>query len=360
MNLNDALGLVQSRVRSLAKYHLEPEETSIKLNQNENPFDWPAAIKNEVAEFCRTRPWNRYPDFIPQALRESLAAYTGVSADGIIVGNGSNEMLLVLLLTFMGTNVPVIICQPTFTVYRLLVNGLGGREERILLNPDLSFNVEAIIERARALPGSLLILCTPNNPTGGALTEADLRAILCVHTGIFICDQAYIEFGGYNAIPLLAEYPNLIITRTFSKAFSAAGLRLGYLLGAPALIAEINKIKLPYNVNVFSDSIARSALRHTAILSERVALLRAERDAQYLFLRAQPFDAVYPSVANFILVRTVRKKELFEFLKKQGILIRDVSAYPMLEGCLRISVGTPDENSALRSAISLFFNGNQS
>jgi histidinol-phosphate aminotransferase len=154
---------------------------------------------------------------------------------------------------------------------------------------------------------------------------------------------------------LLAAYPNLIITRTFSKAMRGAGLRLGYMCGAPEIIAEVNKIKLPYNINFFSEYVAIKLLEHRRELEETVSFLTAQRDSLYRFLTALPLDKVYPSAANFILIRTGRKDALFASLKERGILVRDVSSYPMLSGCLRINVGTAEENERLRDALSGFF-----
>ena len=344
MELNAALSLVNTRVRGLSQYHLEPREMLIKLNQNENPSDWPASIKEEVAQFCRNRPWNLYPNFVPDRLKEQLSGYTGVPPAGIIVGNGSNEMLMVLLLALMDAHSQVVICQPTFTIYRLLVNGMGGTEAIVKLKADMSFDVKGICAAVTSKPQSLLILCSPNNPTGSALGEADLRTILEAHSGILILDQAYVEFGGFNAIPLLKEFPNLIVTRTFSKAMAGAGLRLGYMLGKPEIIGEINKIKLPYNINFFSERVAEVLLTHLDYVRVKVAEIIAQRDILYAFFKSLPLENVYPSSSNFIMVRSKRKTELFEHLARSGILVRDVSKYPMLENCLRINAGTADEN----------------
>jgi histidinol-phosphate aminotransferase len=355
MELNEALSLVNKRVRDLSQYHLEPRETLIKLNQNENPSDWPASIKEEVAQFCRNRPWNLYPNFVPDRLKEQLSEYTGVPPVGIIVGNGSNEMLLVLLLALMDAHSQVVICQPTFTIYRLLVNGMGGTEAIVRLNNDMSFDVKGICAAVTSKPQSLLILCSPNNPTGSALGEADLRTILEAHSGILILDQAYVEFGGFNAIPLLKEFPNLIITRTFSKAMAGAGLRLGYMLGKPEIIGEINKIKLPYNINFFSERVAEVLLTHLDYVRVKVAEIIAQRDILYAFFKSLPLENVYPSSSNFIMIRSKRKTELFEHLARSGILVRDVSNYPMLENCLRINAGTAEENQTLQKVMKDFF-----
>jgi histidinol-phosphate aminotransferase len=355
MNLIDSLSLINEQIRSLSRYHLEPEAAHIKLNQNENPYDLPAGIKDEIAAFCRKRPFNRYPNFVPDALKEKLSAYSGVPAAGIMAGNGSNEMLLVLLLSLAGQGKDVILCQPTFTVYRLLAKGLGAVERTVFLANDLTFDVKKICEAASQYPRSLMVLCSPNNPTGCSLSELDIRAILAAHTGFLVLDQAYVEFGGYSAVPLLKDNPNLIIARTFSKAFSGAGLRVGYMLGTPGVVEEMYKIKLPYNINFFSEHVAGVLLDNAELLRPRVLELSARRDSLFAFLASMPFDAVYPSASNFILMRTKYKNELFSFLKKESILVRDVSQYQMLDNCLRVNVGSEKETGAFQSAVKEFF-----
>lgn len=355
MNLNEAMSLINANIRALKPYHLEPDVCTIKLNQNENPFDWPREIKEEVARFCVERPWNRYPPFIPEELKNALASYAGAEKGSVIAGNGSNEVLLVLLLSLVNRDSTVVFCEPTFSVYKLLVNGLAATPRSVPLNDNLGYDTGAIIEALEKNPGCMLILCSPNNPTGNTLAEPELRRILDAHSGFCIFDQAYVEFGGFNALPLLTEYPNLIITRTFSKAFAGAGLRLGYLMGNPVVVNEINKIKLPYNIGFFTEYTALTLLKHRNVIFQTHATIKAERDALYRFLQTLPFDAVYPSAANFILVRCRKQHRLFDALKAKGILVRDVSSYPMLENCLRISVGSKEENQSLKAALESFF-----
>jgi histidinol-phosphate aminotransferase len=354
-SVDQALALINDSVRTLKPYHLTPETCNVKLNQNENPFDWDRDVKEHAAAFFAERPWNRYPEFVPNALKARLAAHVGVTPDSVIVGNGSNEMLLVLMLSFAAKAKSVIICLPTFTVYKLLRDGMGMRPVDISLTSDLQYDIPAIKKAAADNPGAMLIICSPNNPTGNAVSEADLRDILSVHTGVCVLDQAYVEFGGFNALGLIDEYKNLIVARTFSKAMAAAGLRLGYMIGATEVIAEINKIKLPYNINFFTDHAASTILDNASMAKKSVEMIINERDILYDYLKTLPFDNVYPSAANFILIRTKHKKELFDHLKKSDILVRDVSAYPMLDNCLRFSIGTPDENILLRNSLKSFF-----
>lgn len=355
MEMERTLGLINRAVRDLDAYHLAPSETPIKLNQNESPFDWPEEVKEEAARFCRERPWNRYPDFVPKRLHEDLASYAGATPEQILAGNGSNEVLLVLLVSLMNRAAPVIICEPTFAVYRMLITGLGGTVESVFSADDLTFDTAALKSACRNNPGSLLIAASPNSPTGSALSESQVREVLDVHEGFVVLDQAYAEFGGFSAVELCAAYPNLLVTRTFSKALAGAGLRLGYLVGSPEVVREIRKIKLPYNINFFSEFVASLLSRRRELIRERVRLICTERDRLYRHLRSLPLDMCYPSEANFILVRTSKCEALKDFLSREGILVRDVSSYPLLKDCLRISVGTPRHNEILRKKLDEFF-----
>ncbi|MDR3011778.1 MAG: histidinol-phosphate transaminase [Chitinispirillales bacterium] len=347
--------LINDSVRNLKGYHLEPENCAVKLNQNENPRDWPPEVKEKAARFFVERPWNRYPNFIPDNLKKMLARYVDVDPCSVIVGNGSNEMLLVLFLSFAEKAKSVIICPPTFTVYRLLCDGLGMRAVSVGLDNDLQYDIGAIKKAVEENPGAMLVLSSPNNPVGNTMSEDDFKDILDIHTGVCVLDQAYAEFGGFDGTKLISAYPNLIVTRTFSKAMAAAGLRLGYMVGAADVIAEINKIKLPYNINFFTEHAATVILDNTKIMEESVGMIISERDELYEYLAALPFDNVYPSAANFILVRTPQKQKLFDHLRDDSILVRDVSSYPMLNDCLRIGVGTKDENAKLRESMNIFF-----
>jgi histidinol-phosphate aminotransferase len=194
MNTEELLSLINPLVRSLGAYHLTPDNAPVKLNQNENPFDWPDEIKEKAAAYCRARPWNRYPDFIPRELRETLAAYVGVGSENIIAGNGSNEMLLVLLLSLASPSRPVIVCQPTFTVYRLLSGAMECRGLDVFLDDRLRFDTERLIDACRKNPGAVCIFCSPNNPTGSALSHEQIVTVLENHHGFVILDQAY-EIG---------------------------------------------------------------------------------------------------------------------------------------------------------------------
>jgi histidinol-phosphate aminotransferase len=281
---------------------------------------------------------------------------TGWAEDGILVANGSNELIQSVLAIVVGPGVSVVIPEPTFTLYRLMTEVNAGEVVSVPLAEDLGFDVDAIIRAARAHRAAVVVLCTPNNPTGSALTRDEIARIHDETDALILADQAYVEFGGDDAIPLLRERPRLVVLRTFSKAMAMAGLRAGYMLAHPALAAEVNKAKLPYNVNFFTEVAAAEVLRARHLLEPGVAKLREERDRLIREMGAIPGLRVFPSAANFWVFRVeaprITHTRLFErLLDEYGILIRDVSKYPMLENCLRVNVGSPQENDELLGAV---------
>jgi histidinol-phosphate aminotransferase len=348
------LDKIKPAVRALSAYSLDPVDTPIKINQNENPFDMPEAIKREVEARLRDRAWSRYPDFVPSRLLECLAAFAGWRADGVLAGNGSNELIQSLMMVTVGPGVRVAIAEPTFTLYRLQARVLGGDVVSIPLTPDLRFDVAAIEAAVRDGGADVLVLCSPNNPTGCRIENEDLARLCERFDGLVVLDEAYHEFSGGTAVPLLADYSNLVVLRTFSKAMAMGGLRVGYMLAAPEIAAEVNKAKLPYNLNVFSMTAAEVATaRYQDLLRPLVDLLVRERERVVGEVGRIDGLEPFPSHANFFVVRTSERtpRELFEHLKGKGILVRDVSHYPMLSQFLRISVGAPEENDALIEAL---------
>jgi histidinol-phosphate aminotransferase len=349
----DPLRHVKPAVRALKAYTLAPRPAVVKIDQNENPYELPQALKQRVIDATLARPWGRYPDFDPRELTLALARHSGWRADGILAGNGSNEMIEALLLVTVGPGVRVVIPEPTFTLYALMTTVLGGEAVRVALGPELEYDVAALRRARREAAAALTIVCTPNNPTGGVLDLCAIEELCADGDGLVVIDEAYHEFAGVSAVPLLERYANLIVLRTFSKAMGMAGLRLGYLMAAPDLVREVNKARLPYNVNFFTQAAAMAALREPEVLEAGVARLVRLRDALYGRLAELPGLRVYPSRANFLLIELPRHdpKVVFEALYGRGILVRDVTSYPRLSRCLRVSVGTEEENETLLVAL---------
>jgi histidinol-phosphate aminotransferase len=343
---------VKSEVIRVPAYTLHAYEAEIKLNQNENPFDFPEDLKDETFRRYRARQWSRYPDFVPDSLRQKLADFVGWHKDGVLIGNGSNELLQSSLMVLVKSRTRVAIPSPTFTVYALISKVLGAKVVNIPLSPDMTYNVEELISKSQEAGAGVLIINTPNNPTGSVLKEEGLVDILKRFSGFVLLDEAYYEFWGHSGLQLLKDYPRLLITRTFSKAMGMAGLRVGYLLAHPALAEQISKAKLPYNVNQFSLTAAEVALENIERFRAPIEAVLKERERLGRELGEITGIKVYPTEANFFLVEMpVAPRELFDALYSQGILIRDVSSYPMLSKCLRISVGTKEENDRLLSAL---------
>lgn len=353
----DPLNNIKPRVRELRAYTLTPERASVKINQNENPWDAPARIKQESLRRLERLAWSRYPDFVAAELHGRLAAFAGWRADGVLAGNGSNELIQALLMVTVGEGRRVLICEPTFTLYRQVATVLGGEVLSLPLDERLHYDTDALLKAVREFRPEVTIICSPNNPTGCRLSDADLSALLEASPGLVVVDEAYFEFSGQTVVPLLGEYNNLAVFRTFSKAMALAGLRVGYLLTAPALAREVGKAVLPYNLNVVSQTVAGVALEmYETELRPLVAALVSERERLYAEISSIEGLKPVPSQANFMVVRsTVKPRSVYTELLKRDILIRDVSGYPMLADFFRLSVGTPAENDLLITALKDIF-----
>jgi histidinol-phosphate aminotransferase len=344
---------VKPAVRAVGAYTLADRIAPVKINQNENPFDLPPAVKRRVVEQALARPWNRYPPFDPAELLAALARFAGWRADGVLAGNGSNELIEALLLVTVGEGTRVVIPEPTFTLYALLTRILGGQAVRVPLADDLAYDAGAMAAARRTHQAPVTIVCSPNNPTGGVLSREAIQALCAESDGLVVVDEAYHEFSGQSAVPLLAEHDNLVVLRTFSKAMALAGLRVGYLLAAPALVREIDKARLPYNINFFSQLAALATLQERAHLAANVARLCAERERVAAALARLPGLRPYPSQANFILFAMADHdpRAVFEALHARGVLVRDVTGYPRLQRCLRVTIGSEADNDAFLEAL---------
>jgi histidinol-phosphate aminotransferase len=349
-----ALALIKPAVRALAAYTLRAPDARRKLNQNESPYDVPAAIKAAVLARIEDAPWNRYPAFAPTDLQARLAERHGWVPDGVLVGNGSNELIQATLAVTVGEGATVVTPVPTFALYRLLAEVFGGRHVGVPLTVDFEFDVDRLIETVSRTGARVVLVNSPNNPTGTPLADGAAERLLAETEALVVMDEAYQDFGGPTAVPLLAQHARLVVLRTFSKAMSLAGLRFGYALAHPAVAREIAKAKLPYNVNRVTLTAAQVVLENPEVFAESVRRVRAAREQLEARLRAVPGLTAYPSAANFVLIRCDARPaaEVFgRLVAEHGILVRDVSATPGLENCLRITAGTPDDVEAVAAAL---------
>jgi|SRR5215213_2556236 len=343
------LNTIKERVRELRAYSLSTDRAPVKLNQNESPWDVPAEIKRETLRRFEQRAWSRYPDFVPQSLHSALAKFSGWKPDGILAGNGSNELIQALLMVTVGEGKRVLISEPTFALYRQLTTVLGGELRSVPLKDDLTYDIAALRETVERMRPDVTIICSPNNPTGCRLKDSELTTLLEASAGLVVIDEAYFEFSEHTVVPLLEKHKNLVVFRTFSKAMALAALRVGYLLGAPELVREISKAVLPYNLNAFSQMAAEVAVEmYEEKLRPLIRLVISERGRLMAALGSIAGLTPVPSEANFMVVRSaIEPRLVFGELLRRGILLRDVSGYPMLKDYFRLSVGTPAENELL-------------
>ena len=337
--------LVKAEVRGLTAYRAEePRPGFVKLDANESPFPLPGRIRRELLRALDQVSVNRYPDPKADRLRSVLAAEHGVTPGQLVLGNGSDELIQLVLLTVGGVGTTVLAPVPTFSMYELIARGQGLRFEGVPLGPrfepDLPGMIEAI-ERARP---RVVFLATPNNPTGGVFSEMEILKIIAVAPGLVVVDEAYGPYAGRTMLPHLVDQERLVILRTLSK-IGLAGLRLGYIVTHSSLVTELEKVRLPFNVNAFSQEAAIVLLSHREWIDAGVAKVVRERARVAKRLTMIPGAEVYPSQANFILFRTMRPAdEVFEGLLAEGVLVRNLGSAPGLLNCLRVTVGARKEN----------------
>jgi histidinol-phosphate aminotransferase len=341
---------IRPEVLATDGYHVIAYDCPVKLNQNESPFDTPDEIKSKILDAVRDEVWSRYPEPMPTDLVDAVARHVGVSSDRVLVANGSNSIVQHILNAVVTTGVRVSIPSPSFSLYGQFTEMLGGVPEYVPLNPDFQYDADALIQSASS-GVSMVIVCSPNNPTGCDLSNPDLTRLLESTDAIVVVDEAYAEFNDHTAIDLLDAYPNLIVLKTLSKAFGAAAIRIGSLIASPELVAQIQKIKLPFDINLFSRMAAIELLSHTDLIERNVGYITDERDRVFDTLKTVAGVIPYVSKANLILFEVDHPKTVFEQLAEKGVLIRNVSGYPGLSRGLRVSIGTREENDIFLNAL---------
>jgi histidinol-phosphate aminotransferase len=344
---------VRGTIRPLAAYGPPRNPAKVGLHLNEAPYDLPHALKAELTKLLLAADWSKYPITDGALLAEDLAKAYGADAAGVLAGNGSNELLQLLLIACIEPGDTVVIGTPSFSLYKLQAEALGARVIEVRLRgADGSFRFP-IGEIARAAQNAKLVLLgSPNNPTGTQLSNEDVSQLCKDVPGLLGIDEAYRDFCGQDFAPLLKANPRLVLFRTFSKAMAAASLRVGCMIGAPALCAELRKVQLPYNLSAPSCLVARELIKRPELIRERGKLIVKERERVAEGLRELGL-LVHPSGANFLLFEQERRPagELHAALFKRGVLIRNVSSGEDLRHALRVSIGAPDKNDAFLGAM---------
>lgn len=332
----------------------EPADSAgfLKLNANECPYDLSAKTKKKIAKAVIHEDFTRYSDPTARALRKALSDYAGIDPEYIVAGNGSSEIIQLIMNAFLHPGETVVAIDPTFTMYIVIAKAAGVRSVEVPVGEGFQVDADAMIEAANKEKAKLVFLCTPNNPTGTPMARADIEKIIDNTEALIVIDEAYGEFGEENFIDLVIKNPRVIVLRTLSKAFGLAGLRTGYGIADPFVIKELNKVRLPYNLNTLSQVAVEIALQDQAYLQEKISLIKSERERMFSAMQAMSGVTVFPSAANFLLFRTKLTGECLNAkLRSKMILIRDFSAHPLLIGCMRVTVGRPEENDVFLNAL---------
>ena len=341
---------VRPLVRSMRAYEADVPPAAVKLDANESPLDLPDEVKSEILAAIRSRASNRYPDPSATRLRELLAAHVGVGPECIVVGNGSDELLTCLALVFGAEQ--AVCLRPAFAMYSVISNSCGTEAAWVDLTDDFDLDVDAMLAAGErgARP---VYVGYPNNPTGRLFSRERMECLVHGFPGPVVVDEAYHEFAGQSMLDMVGECANLVVLRTFSKAFGLAGWRLGYMIAPPDVAAEVNKVRLPYNVNAMTQIAGCVCMERKAELLPRLSEIISQRDVVLSRMSDMDGLTVFPTDANFILFRTgLPAAQVFDGLLARGILVRNLDDGGRLAGCLRVTVSTEDENAAFLAALS--------
>jgi len=341
----------------LQPYRAEGEDRKIRLDANECAGGLPVEVQREITNALGRIDLHRYPDILMSGLRKEISAEFSLTAEHIMIGSGSSELLQAICHVFGGADRTIVFPTPSFSMYGIYVRLSDSKGEAVALEPDYSLSAAKVIDAANRTQASLVLLCNPNNPTGTVMPQADIEAILQGVECPVLVDEAYYEYYGQSSVNLLASYPKLIITRTFSKAYGLAGARVGYMIAQPEMIDAVHKVLMPYHVNALSLAAAGIVYAKRQAFAAGIQETKTERARLIEALREIPGVTVYPSEANFVLLRADHAGELNRLLESCSISIRNFGQAPGLHDCLRVTIGTTAENDAFLQAVHDYYSG---
>jgi histidinol-phosphate aminotransferase len=334
------VSLIRPGVRALTAYHVDETPVRVKLDAMENPFLLPASVRRQIASALRNAKVNLYPDPSAKDLKRSIASLWRMRPEQMILGNGSDELIQAIILAFGG---PVLVPVPTFAMYEITSRALAQKVVTVPLTNTFDLDADSVLRKAKQSKARVIFLACPNNPTGNRFSDAAVGKVLQNTSAAVVIDEAYYSFSGRTWLPQLGNYPNMILLRTLSK-IGFAGLRIGVLCASPEIVGELNKIRLPYNINSLSQAVGVAALRNRTVINAQIATLIIEREQLGEALAQLPGVTAYPSETNFILLRVPGAAEVHARLKKKGILVKNLDKPGPLKDCLRVTIGTPAEN----------------
>lgn len=343
--------LIRSEIRSFIPYNANQQPYKIKLDANESPFNLPPQMRKKLAEYILEDPQlNLYPDTDSVQLRQALGEYWSVDKENIIVGTGSDQLIQIIANVFLEKGDKVLYPTPSFGMYKDSCVIAGGRAVDYILdqNDNFSYSADKIIKTYELERPKVIYICNPNNPTGNLMPQDEILRVLKACTkSVVVVDEAYAEFSDTTVIPFIKEYENLLILRTFSKAFGLAGIRCGYSIASEKLTRAVNLTRPPYNISSLSQFTAALILSYKEEIQNNIQYLVEERERVLSKLKEIDGLKVYSSAANFILIKVQNSKDIYRNLCEKGIFVRAFSSSPLLSDCMRITIGTQEQNSIL-------------
>ncbi len=344
--------LLRQEVLALRAYPVPDSSGLVKLDAMENPYPLPPPLRDEIAHLVADAAINRYPDASAQSLKQQIRTVTGLPPGmDILLGNGSDELIQLLAMAVAKPGAALLSIEPSFVMYQMIAAMTGMKYVGVPLTEDFSLDLPVMLAAMQRYKPALIFLSYPNNPSGNLFDADDIAQIIAAAPGLVVVDEAYYAFADASFMPMLARYSNLLVMRTFSK-LGMAGLRLGFVAGSPAWLTHLEKLRLPYNVGVLTQLVAEKLLQHRAVLLQQAAQIKQDRAWLYERLVGTVGVRPYTSDANFILFRVMHAARVFTGLKKRGVLIKNLSgSYPLLADCLRVTVGTPQENERFIAAL---------
>jgi histidinol-phosphate aminotransferase len=337
--------IIRDEIRALTAYHVQVAEGLVKLDAMENPYRLPEGLRREIGEAVANAEINRYPDPTAPALMKRLRNLLGIGSEyGILLGNGSDEIIHIIIQSVARPGAVVLAPRPSFVMFSQYAQFAGLRYVGVLLNADFTLDSGPFLRALAEHRPAVVFIAYPNNPSGNLFSEEAIAQIIVAAPGLVVIDEAYHAFARKTFMTRLAEFPNLVVMRTLSK-LGLAGIRLGYAVGRPEWIREFDKVRPPYNVNTLTHLVAERVLAHPDVLDAQARSINAERERLDGELRKLPRVTVFPSQANFILVRVPDAPGVFEGMRRRGVLVKNLhTGVPLLDHCIRLTIGTPEEN----------------
>ena len=345
-------------LKDMPSYDVVERDWNIKVNANESNLNMPPMVEERLMARLSSVAFNRYPNEQVETLAQQIAVNFNLSKENVLIANGSSEILEKLFFAFGGRGRKIVYPQPSFSMYKIYAKFSASTGVPVDLKEDYTFDAAAFVDAIKESRASLAVICSPNNPTGTKIPLADIEYVAKNIECAFVIDEAYVEFDGGTAVGLMKEYPHMMVARTFSKAYGLASARVGYLLADKKIIEMVSKACMPYHVNVLSAVTADIVYQMRDEYVPRIQMSIAERKRMSELLKQIDGMEVYPSVTNFIMVKHPKAVAINEYLESIGIGVRSFGNAPRLTNCLRISMGTREENDTWYKAIKDFVEGN--